>query len=285
MIYLQIAAFLLLAPLGILLGVRLSRHRFWAFPAIAAFAVVGLVIIGHRWMWASFFEPVRWAIDADVCPPLMTFVVGLLLSILIPKLTTRRARIAVSTLLGFSLVYFGLLPAILPMAARPALAGVKTQVDGNGVCHQTTAYTCGPAAAITCLNRLGLHAAESDLALAARTSPAYGTDPRLLAAVLNERYAEVHANYRWIGTLDALPIPAITECVMPRIGGHYLAVLEVTAEEVIVGDPLSGRQRINREEFLQWWKGSAIVVQRVQNPQTTGAADSSIDSTPRARLP
>jgi len=49
---------------------------------------------------------------------------------------------------------------------------------------------------------------------------------------------------------------------IPPIGGHYVAVLEVTSDCVIVGDPLSGRGKWDRHEFEQDWKGAAHEISR-----------------------
>jgi hypothetical protein len=46
-------------------------------------------------------------------------------------------------------VWFSVLPFLAPALVKGHLANLKTMVDSNGICFQTTDYTCGPAAAVT----------------------------------------------------------------------------------------------------------------------------------------
>ena len=43
---------------------------------------------------------------------------------------------------------------------------------------------------------------------------------------------------------------------------HYVAVLEVMDDTVVVGDPLSGRERMTYEEFMDKWRGVGIIVSK-----------------------
>ncbi len=92
----------------------------------------------------------------------------------------------------------------------------------------------------------------------------WGLMERQLARAIN-RIAEargVQCEYRFVGTLESLSTPAIATIVSPRYGGHYVAVLEVTPDEVIIGDPLSGRDRMTRDEFRGEWTGAAHLFNR-----------------------
>jgi ABC-type bacteriocin/lantibiotic exporter with double-glycine peptidase domain len=62
-----------------------------------------------------------------------------------------------------------------------------------------------------------------------------------------------------VGSLEALRVPAVANIFSPRYGGHYVAVLEIAPAYVIIGDPLSGRSKWSREEFLAQWSGAAHV--------------------------
>ena len=56
---------------------------------------------------------------------------------------------------------------------------------------------------------------------------------------------------------DAVHLPFIATMWIPHIGGHYVAVLAVSANTVTVGDPLTGRCTWDRHEFEQDWKHAA----------------------------
>ncbi len=254
-------AFFPLAILGILAGRRFARSPRWWVAILPPMAIVLLVILGHRSFYLSFIPPISWAVDATLSPFLMTIVVGVLLSTLLWRLPQRRTQRAVAVGMAVILIYYGFLPGIMPLVVRGSLLATQTQIDRHGTCIQTHGYTCGPASAVTCLRRLGLVADEGTLAIESRCAPALGTDPRVLADAISDRYRAlgVTCDYRWFPTLDELPVPAIADMYMPHIGGHYVAVMEVRRDAVIVADPLSGTGAMPREEFLASWNHAAHV--------------------------
>ncbi len=265
MLYLQLAAFPLLALAGILTGLRLAKSRWWLLAVALPLALFALVILGHRSPALRFAAVVAWAVDADINPLLMTAAIGIVFATLLPKLPRKSTRGFVIAVMAVMLLYYGLLPPLLPLAVRPSLAATPTRIDRNGICLQRHAYSCGPAAAVTCLRRLGLPADEGALAVAARCAPVVGTDGHVLAAAVTRDYPSVACQYRYVSSLDDLRLPAVADMEIPWIGGHYVAVLEVQADVVMVGDPLSGLGQIPRAEFLAQWKHGAIEFPRREN--------------------
>jgi len=223
--------------------------------------LVGLVILGHRSTRLAFWPPVMWATGANWNPLLMTAAIAVMFAALVVRLPAKRSRPATVLAMGAMLLHYGLMPAALPLMVRPALAAAATRLDSHEICLQAHAYSCGPAAAVTCLRRVGLQGDEGALAIDARCSPAFGTDGHVLAYALTERYGArgLTCAFQYFDSLDQLPTPAVADTVMPLIGGHYVAVLEVTVDHVVVGDPMSGLRRMPREEFLAVWKRAAIV--------------------------
>jgi len=43
---------------------------------------------------------------------------------------------------------------------------------------------------------------------------------------------------------------------------HWVTVLEVTDSEVIIGDPLSGEDRLSYQDFANRWRFMGIVLKR-----------------------
>jgi hypothetical protein len=191
----------------------------------------------------------------------MTSLVALVFGLLIPRLTKARQRMVVWCLAGAMAVYFGLVPVLAPAVVRGSLTGTAGETDGQGVCRQTHDYTCGPAAAVTALRRLGVEAAEGPLAVAAHCGPAVGADGHALARAMTAAAAGRAAfSFRWVGDAGALAAmtPAVVTLDSNLLRGHYVAVLEVTPTHVLIGDPQAGRQRLTRDEFAEEWDGAAV---------------------------
>ena len=124
MAWFQLAVFLPLAFLGWAAGRRAASRGTWWVGVAACFAALTLVILGHRFPRAAFVPPVSWAVHPDLSPLLMTGVVSLLFSTLLFKLPTKR-RMAVVVVMAVMLINYGLLPAAMPLVARPALASTR----------------------------------------------------------------------------------------------------------------------------------------------------------------
>jgi hypothetical protein len=258
MVYVQLIAFPIVAGGAVWGGRRWARSGHWWVAVAVPLAIIGLVILGHRSARLHFMAPMSWVVDADWGPLVMTAAIGTVLATLMAKLPRRRTRVWVAVAMAVMLIYYGLLPAGLALAARRSLASTVTLIDGHGVCLQRHAYTCGPAAAVTCLARLGIQADEATLAVDSRCAPALGADGHLLAAAVVRRYPNIHCRYRYVAALEDLRAPAVVDVILPRIGGHYVAVVEVRPESVVVGDPLSGLGEMPRGEFLAAWSHGAI---------------------------
>jgi len=146
---------------------------------------------------------------------------------------------------------------------------LETIIDSDGVCRQGTDYTCGPAAAVTALRRLGISAEEAELAILAHTSRIAGTPPDILADTLRRRYqAEgLQCEYRHFDSVSELRQPGCTIAVI-KFGflvDHYVTVLDVTDTSVIVGDPLVGRNSYPFDRFEKIWRHSGVVLQSPPN--------------------
>jgi Peptidase C39 family len=261
----ELAAVCGLTWAGMQIGRRLSRGRFWRWGVAVPFMIVGLVMTGHRVARLAFVAPVSWVLGAQVDPVVMAGATACLLTVLSTRMRQRRQRIALAVLMAVMVGFYGMTPLLLPIAVRGDLLAGVTTVDAHGVCLQTHGYTCGPAAAVTCLRALGVNAEEGRMAVEARCGPVVGTDGALLAQAVNRRYGAqgVRCGYRYVGTLEGLRLPAVATVVSLRYGGHDVAVLAVNAEEVIVADPMSGRDRWSRADFLAEWTGAAVEFEKI----------------------
>jgi hypothetical protein len=260
----QALAVIVCFMVGLAAGRWCGRTKGWWAAFAGSMLVVGVVIVGHRSMGLSVVAPFSWAIDAHVTPQLMALAIPLMLSVLIVRLKERRKRVAASVAMGAMLAAYCVLPVVMPMAARGSLLAGRTVVDRHGVCLQTHGFTCGPASAVTCLGMLGAAGEEGRLGAEAESGPVVGTDPVLLEHAINRVYgaAGVRCRYRVADKLDAVRTPFVATMWIPHVGGHYVAVLSVGKDFVMVGDPLSGEDKWVRLEFERAWKGGAHEIWR-----------------------
>lgn len=259
MLWLQLLAIGPLAWLGTRGGLRVGRSPGWWAAFAASLGWVSLVIVGHRLPELSLVPPVTWAVDVRIAPFAMAFVIPGMFATLVPRLPRER-RTFVAIVTSLMVINYALLPAACPLAVRPALAATRTKFDPHGVCLQTHPYTCGPSATVTCLRALGVAGDEGPLSIAAWCGPMVGTDARFLAATVNALYrAEgVRAECRYERSVDSIRVPAVVAMDLPQVGGHFVAVLEVAKDHVLVGDPYTGRGRLARHDFEKAWSGITI---------------------------
>ncbi|HEX5221540.1 MAG TPA: cysteine peptidase family C39 domain-containing protein [Verrucomicrobiae bacterium] len=157
-------------------------------------------------------------------------------------------------------------PFLAPAFNYSHLAGLKTRFDADGICLQSNDYNCGPAAAVTALRKLGLPAEEGELAILAHTSSATGTPPDILARALQAHYAMegLVSDYRVFRSVDELRDGGLTLAVI-KYGfwlDHYVTVLNVTDQEVVVGDPSHGLRTFTHQEFQDKWRFEGVVLKR-----------------------
>ncbi|MGH7131292.1 MAG: cysteine peptidase family C39 domain-containing protein [Phycisphaerales bacterium] len=143
----------------------------------------------------------------------------------------------------------------------------RTRVDGDGVCLQSTNYTCVAASMVTLLRARGIAAEESEMARLAYTQVGGGaTDSRTLWA-LEHKLAGTGLVPRY-QRLDRMGIVAAAKpCLVQLDWGffvsHMVPVLEATEDRVVIGDPLEGRREMTMADFLSQWKGTAVTIEGV----------------------
>jgi predicted double-glycine peptidase len=166
---------------------------------------------------------------------------------------------------GF-VTWFSVLPFLVPALIKERLSNLQTKFDKNGVCRQTTGYTCGPAAAVTALGKLGLRADEGELAVLSYSSPVIGTLPSCLTSALRDRYSAdgLNCQYRRFDSIDQLRNAGVTLVVVRDtfLLDHCIAVLDVSDDAIIVADPISGARLMPYKQFEKIWRFCGIVLQR-----------------------
>jgi len=266
--WLETVGAILLALVGVGLGMACARlpGRWWTVGYFMPLTVVIFMGLPNWFPEMLFIPPSSWLTagrnEYVFAAILATWLLTTPLSRL-PRKETRRLIVVfmIATVLCSSIMAF-LAPALI----RNYLLSLKTEIDKNGVCHQSTGYNCGPASAVTALRRLGLKADEGELAVLAHTSPFTGTPPDILADTLATQYGPdgLTAKYRFFREVKDLKgvgeVLAVIE--LGLLVNHYVAVLEVTDTDITVGDPLTGREILSHQEFKKKWLSSGIVLNR-----------------------
>jgi hypothetical protein len=266
--WLEVFGVVLLTAVGLLLGWLFSRlpGRYWMIGYFLGAVPVLMLWLGRTHSQWELIAPFSW-----VCAGRTKFaVVGLLaVMILLPPLSRvsqpRLRRLVYGFLLIF--VWFNAVwPFLSPVLNRSYLLSLTTRLDQDGICLQSTDYTCGPAASVTALRRLNLPADEGELAVLAHTSNAVGTPPDILCSTLRLKYrdAGLRCQYRHFRSVSELRDAPLTIAVIKYgpLVDHYVTVLDVTEKNVTVGDPLEGKVQFTYTEFAKKWRNLGITLSR-----------------------
>lgn len=212
---------------------------FLALPAFA-YALYYSRILGEPiWLYCLRAFP-----GSEMLSAAAGLLAGLVQVRVIPQLRVSPiGRVAmVPTVLAVGL----LLPYLKPVL-RPLHPETLNDVWMDGVCHQSTGATCGPASVATILRQLGLNVSERDLAQEAYSS-ASGTENWYLARAIKKRGFRVNFLNN---TPATVPLPAVAGVKLLSTGGagHFVALLERTNELMVVADPLEGRQTVSLQQL------------------------------------
>jgi len=153
------------------------------------------------------------------------------------------------------------------------VAGALTHnvtVDSEGVVLQTRNYTCGPAALVTVLQRLGVNTTEDELAGLAGTTEDGTTMQGLLEA---SRAKGVNATGMKLN-ISELKENMIAYTINDGMG-HYTVINEITNETIKLADPSLGNIEMNIEEFAEIYSGYTLVIKDPNNPQVNETTDQS----------
>jgi len=216
--------------------------------------------------------PVSWLTGGRSRFVCFNVLAMLVLSAPLDKLPQRRTR-RVLYLFMLVLTAVSVVPFLAPAFNRSYLAALRTRIDADSICRQSNDYTCGPAAAVTALRKLGFPAEEGEIAILAHANALTGTEPDVLAAVLQERYGPegLIAEYRAFRKVEELKAAGLTIAVIKfnALQDHCVTVLGVEGDRVLVGDPLNGLSRMSREEFESKWLYAGIVLRKESQPTAT----------------
>jgi predicted double-glycine peptidase len=266
--WLETIGVILLAVAASFAGHRLSQlsRGYW----ISAYAICALLIfaiwLGRSYSALSLTPPISWIAGGRTKFALVAVLPIVLLLPLFRLNGHPRVRF-----FGWAfLVVFVGIYAVWPFAGSAAnrcyLASLPTRFDRDGICLQSTDYTCGPAAAVTALKHLGIRADEGAIAIAAHSSSAIGTPPDMLRDALLQLYSTngLDCELRYFSQLSDLPKGQPTMAVIKYsfLEDHYVVILGITKRFVLVADSNRGRIAYSHEAFMKRWRKLGIVLSR-----------------------
>jgi predicted double-glycine peptidase len=266
-ILLETAGVVALGLIGVTLGSWFARRRspWWLLGYLLPLTVIVLIGLAHRLRPLELHPPFSWLMAGRTEFAVFALVGTMVLTTPLRKLPNVRDRIAVTLLMIVVVGQISVMPFLAPAWNRAQLMTLTTQIDADGICRQGTDYTCGPAAAVTLLRRMGVAAEEGELALLCRTSAFMGTPPDLLARRLQSRYGSegVTATYRSFRSVAELGEsgPTLALVKFSLFLDHYVAVLEVGGDTLTVGDPLLGKTILGHEDFEKRWRRVGVVLE------------------------
>jgi len=266
--WLETTGVVLIAVFGVFAGRVFSRFRkpYWVLGYILPGLLIAMLAMLRFNNTLYFISPFSWIAAGRVRYVVLSLTVSMGLTVPLSRLPYKFEKLIVCLLMAGFVTWFSVLPFLMPALMKERLSNLQTKFDKNGICRQTTDYTCGPAAAVTALGKLGLTAEEGELAVLSYSSPVTGTLPSCLSSALQDRYSAegLSCRYRRFDSISQLKNAGITLALVREafLMDHCLAVLEVTDDAVTVADPVTGTRLMPYEQFEKIWRFCGIVLQR-----------------------
>ncbi len=262
----------LVAILGVSVG-RIFSHLkkpYWIFGYFLPLALVVILVITQHIRALSFLPPLSWLVTGELVFVILALAITMGLTTLLPHLPHKYERLITCVLMVVFVARFSVSPFIAPALCKDDLSNLQTTIDVDGICVQSRDYTCGPAAAVTALKKLGFEAQEGEIAVLARTSPITGTIPRCLYTALQNRYGYkgLKCQYRYFDSISQLKGKGIILAIVKDafLSNHCVAVIEVSDRIVVLADPAFGKMNVSHEQFEKIWRFSGIVLKRDPAP-------------------
>jgi len=182
-------------------------------------------------------------------------------------LHTARARRLTVGLLAVCLLYFtksGL------WMLKPPVPDLNTATYTDGVCRQSTGYTCVAASLVTLLRAYGIETSETEMARLSLTEidggatdarAIYALERKLTGTPLRPRYERMD-----FARLCAAPKPCLVSTDWGYFSSHMLPVMEASHDTVMLGDPLTGPRTVPADEFLTQWHRRGIYLASTEPP-------------------
>lgn len=256
------------AILGGVFGRMFSRLQkpYWLLGYISALLAIAISVIARYNIRLSFLPPFCWVATGQVKFIILLLAITMGLTTPLSRLPRKCEKWVTAVCMAGFVAYFSVSLFLAPALLKNDLSNLQTRIDPDGICLQSRGYTCGPAAAVTALRKLGFQAHEGQIAVLSHTSPLTGTLPQRLYTALQEHWGNqgLKCRFRYFDSIGQLKGAGITLAVIRDafLLDHCVAVLEVSDRTVVIADPVYGRQRMSHKQFEKIWRFRGIVLKR-----------------------
>jgi hypothetical protein len=254
--------------LGAWVGRACSRLKnpHWCWGYLIPLTLIAFLIASTYISLSSFIPPLAWLSGGRMRFIIIGFASAMGSMTLFGRLKNTLEKTVVLIFTAGVITWAAVLPFLVPALIKNELAALQTKFDADNVCSQTTDFTCGPAAAVTALRRLGLTAQEGEIAVLSHASPISGTLPWCLYKAIQNRYAGdgLECQFRHFDSVGQLRNASVTLAVVKDafLLDHCVAVLDVDDDTVTIGDPVLGRLKMSYNDFAAVWRFYGITLNR-----------------------
>jgi hypothetical protein len=251
---------------GVIAGRTFSslKNPHWSWGYLVSLAIIGLLLFSTYVNISAFASAFAWFSGGQARFIVIGFAVTMGSMTLLGRLKRPLLKTVVVTAMIGAVIWGAMLPLFMPVLMKENLAKLQTKMDADNVCVQSTAYTCGPAAAVTALRRLGLTAHEGEMAILSHSSPISGTLPWCLYKAIKNRYASegLDCHLRHFDSVSQLREAEVTLAVVKDafLLDHCVAVIEVDDDTVTIADPVLGQMKMSHKDFESVWRFYGIAL-------------------------
>jgi len=266
--WLETCCVIMVAAFGVLIGRAFSKLRkpYWFAGYVFALLILLTLVLTRFAHAIAFNSPLAWITAGRTKFVIFSLAATIGLTTPLSRLPYKFEKIIIAILMVIVVTWFSVLPFLTPALIKKHLASLDTLVNAEGVCFQTTDYTCAPAAAVTVLKKLGFSAHEGQIAIIAHTNPVAGTLPECLNDALKKLYGPkgLRCDYRYFDSIEQLKNAGLTLAAVKAqfLSDHCVAVIDVSENTVTIADPVWGKTLLSHDQFRKIWRFSGIVLNR-----------------------
>jgi hypothetical protein len=240
------------------------KNPHWGWGYCIPLSLISFVLIATYIGSKTLIPALAWV----SCGRARFIIIGLSVAMgsttLFGRLKNRIEKAVLLVVAAGVITWGSVMPFFVPVLIRNDLNKIKTKINIDNICVQTTDYTCGPAAAVTALRHLGFSAQEGEIAILSHTSPIVGTLPWSLYKAIQNKYAAegVECQLRRFDSVGELRGQDVTLVIVRDsfMLDHCVAVLEVGEETITIADPSLGRQKMSHKDFESVWRFYGITL-------------------------
>jgi hypothetical protein len=234
--------------LGLFLAGKIVDCRGRAVLLLGAFALA-LPAFLYVATYARVFDACAWFYELRAAPgsellaSLSGLLAGLCAGILAERKTLSKTFVALIMAIWLAIPFVKSMISLFP--------GEEFK-DGwrDGVCLQSSCFSCGPASAATLMAQDGVRASEAEIAKACY-SYRCGTEAWHLARYLRGRGYDVEFH---AGRPGELPPPHSIAGTLVAGRGHFIPIMTVEGDRYLVGDPMIGPEAYSAKDLARAYK-------------------------------